>query len=219
MLLNRNNLEIAKFCSKDITRPLLQKLRILPGRTEASNGVVLVRVTIPQAEDDDFPKINGFTVTKKSKRKEVLVEGKDIARITKDIPKVNTLPILAHAQVDFHGSNGSLRVATTNLDTSTIREYRTPDDTPYPNTDKIMPGHKDCVSGTPAFNKDEPVFTIGFDAQLLASVLTEAAKYQPITHGVKIEFYGYKCGARITAHSSDTGQDFEALVMPSRLAE
>jgi len=210
MLLNKQTLDIADICSRDETRPALNGLRVTRKFVEATDGHKLVRVTLPAQNDEDYPKIKGFKPLKRSKNTEVIIDRSHVTDIKKSIPKLKAWhhpPILAHAQIDFHGANSSVRVATTDLDKSNITEYRTIEG-PFPNTERSIP-------------KTKPKIEQDVGAGQLIAVLELAGRYCSLTHRVKLGLVPMGDGQyqiTIKAHDSETGQDFYGLVMPLRTA-
>jgi len=202
MLLNRTNLELADFASKDETRPALRSVHVGKGYTEATDGHAMMRVTIPEVDSLAFPSIEGMDCT--SNGKEALIPVDAAKMMAKAIPRKSTLPIIQHLAWDARDSTDTeLKFAVTDLDTVQRFNPR-PIEGPYPTVDNVIP-------------KDNRVFQIGVNAAILAKALAFIGKHSSsVDKQVRLTFYGPSKAIRLDAKSED-GQEIVGLVMPLRM--
>jgi hypothetical protein len=124
-------------------------------------------------------------------------------RVAKAIPKGKTtrnLPILAHAVFDTTNTNGTNKLAVTDLENPQTFNAPQPDIT-YPNTEQVWP-------------TGEPVFSITLNAEYLQQIASFMAKgADTLTHAVKLEFHGQHMAVVFSTkrHGEET---MRALLMP-----
>ena len=200
MLVNKVNLEIERFASKDSTRPL-QGVQVTGEYTEATDGKKLVRVSLPCHEAADFPHIEGVDPAAAASG----ILPKDVAKATaKRLPKRNAIPIIQNAAVSTD-DKGAFQVATTDLSAPSVTSSR-PIDGTWPNTDQIL-------------KQPEPSLVIGFNGVLLAEVLKwMGTNASGLNNMVKLSFTTADSPVKLSAVTKD-GQEITGLVMPLRLKD
>ena len=98
MLLNRHNLNVAKFCSKEVSRYTLDVIQVSKQGTVATDGYRLAIVTLPSEKDENFPQdVGGRTINPAQlvDDQSVNVESKAALAAAKAIPKKSTIPALS----------------------------------------------------------------------------------------------------------------------------
>lgn len=212
MLLNKHNLKLVAVASEDELRPALQGLHVTDEHTEATDGHILFRMSLPSyVKDDDFPKVKGFEV-KKSDGADFTIPTDAAVQLSESLPTKSAMPILGYVQIDPAVEGGVakyIRVATTDTDVERINRIRLID-VPYPKTDNL-------------FSTDEPAFRIKFNPALLAKALKVAAEFQDkflpeiileIPQPKDGDKWGH--GALVIRAKNEQGQELTGLVMPMR---
>jgi hypothetical protein len=202
MLLNKHNLQIAELASKDPSRFTLDVLSVTKERTAVTNGHYLVTVTLPGMADADFPAIEGFTPSNGA-TPEFLLNRETALEVAKAIPNKITIPVLRHASVGV--SDDAVSLAVTNIDSPKVFRSRK-EEGQFPNIDVVIPDSKDTT------------LTIAFSAEYLMKLCKSAlAVCDDRNATIKLEFRDPAHAVKMTAHNSDTGQDWMAVLMPKRV--
>lgn len=201
MLINKHNLDVVKFVSKEVSRYTLQAIEISDKGTTATDGHSLVRVSLPATESKNFPGIEGFA--KVDALPEPLLLSADAAKkLQSAIPRSNTLPILAHVAIG-QPTETTLQFAVTDLDTPQIFKPRKPTGQ-FPNADAVIP-------------KKDAKFTIRLNASKLAALSAAAAAFSDDdAEMVTLSFYSSHEVMKLEASNQATGQTWMALLMPLR---
>lgn len=206
VFLNRHNLALVELASKDACRFALCGVYVEAGRTIATDGHCLGIVDTPKVEAIEFPDA-GDVETPTAALKPAIIPTDGCKAIAKALPRRSHLPVLLNARVDVNrtNANGSVRVVSTDLETTTPVDVKKIEGE-FPDVSQVLP------SG-------EPVLTIGFNALLLARVLKVAGTMaRGAANGVKLEFFDKKGTGpvKITCETEE-GQAATFLVMPVRL--
>jgi hypothetical protein len=204
MLVNAQNLLVSELASSEDTRGNLNGLYVCPFGTVATDGHCLGAVTAPTDDPRDFPSIGDA----ESQPPPAIVPVAAVKQALKNIPKkaAKQHPILANVAVS--GENGSRRLVTTDLESTSPIDVKTREGSDFPDFQGCMP-------------QTAPTFRIAFNAALLGKVLQTAARMG--ANGVMLEFFddpaegpGVK-PVRITAELRDTQQTALFLIMPMRI--
>jgi DNA polymerase III sliding clamp (beta) subunit (PCNA family) len=200
MLLNKHNLNITQFASKEETRYALKGILVTEHETVATNGHILVRVTTPTTDEKNFPDVPGFE--QHAEFKPFILPSDAAKEIAKATPKHKSIPVLNHARVS---SNGAVQVATTDLDNPRVFNPK-PLVGQFPNWQAILP-------------KGEPEVSVTISADYLTE-LAKAAGKMADDRSKAIKLRIYNCGSfkqvSIEVTCSDTGQTFQSVLMPMR---
>jgi DNA polymerase III sliding clamp (beta) subunit (PCNA family) len=202
MLLNKHNLAVSQFVSKEESRYTLKAIQVCEEGTIATDGHRLVKVSLPKlASKNHFPSIDGFTIS--SGTYDFLLSKDAINKIEKAIPKESTIPALSHVAVGEKTDGDTLSLAVTDLDTAQVFKPRKMTGQ-FPNWKAVIP-------------QSEPIFEIEVDAEYLAEMAKAAAQFTDDKqhHAVRLRFYK-KFGAPIVfeAVRENTEQTFLGLLMP-----
>lgn len=141
MFLDRVILELTKFASQDQSRLALTAVNLRKEYAEATDGHILARVEMPQADPEDFPQItNGRTIATDNGGAR-LVPADFLNKVAKALPKKSTLPILTMAPVleEDDDRERFVSVAVTDLENMQIMTTRPAEGT-YPTTDQVVKG-------------------------------------------------------------------------------
>jgi DNA polymerase III sliding clamp (beta) subunit (PCNA family) len=206
MLLHKRNLEIIKIAGMDDARYPMNSLYI---DTEAKKAVVtdghrLVTVSIPEGvRDEDFPKVNGLTASPLAKS--CLLPAEAVEKVIKSIPKKPSLHILSYVAIDGVKTDADETLAhlcVTDLEAPQVFTIRKKEGA-FPDYAKLLPN-------------DQPSQTICVNARYLMEILQLAQGYDARNCMVEIEVRGPEQPIVIKAKDRDSGQAFEALLMPLR---
>lgn len=175
--LNKQNLGSYLFTGTDGCRPVLGSILVDHDRTVASNSRVLIEVTRPEINIDDFPTIKGVAIDEQTP---FLLRRETAQDILKTLPSRKSMPILHHAVVSQDG--GDTRITTTDLSkviTHQVQDnyYKVED---YPKIASVYP-------------KGNPVATVTLDASKLEAIckfVKGFTKDDPGEHPIKISLYG-----------------------------
>jgi len=215
MLLNKFNLKLSSFCSKDEGRPMLGFLYVDKEKCVATDGHRVIRVNNPKLPDDEFPKVPldpGFVPA----LAHCYLSPSACRDAEKAFPKKTTLPILNHALVVQNGTMAGL--VTTDLDNVKKSICRQPEETeaynPFVTVNKIL---DDTL-------KNLPTVKVDFDAGLLIDTLTylSGLSANRVLSRITLEFRKAGLHAEsggtlvLKAKNGDTGQEAVALVLPLR---
>lgn len=200
-LLNKHNLSIAKFCSKENSRYEVGGVLITDVETVATDGHTLVRVSTPEVPADQFPEIEGFKA--KESWKPFILPREAALRLAKELPSKDTVPALACAAVGDATDAGTEAVfATTDLETKLVVSVRKPDGQ-FPNWKQVVPSTDDAKA------------TITLNANYLKELFSAIAAF---TKGdtlplATLRFFASEGALRVDA-SNEAGQYFTGVIMP-----
>src|SRR5215472_10038901 len=137
MLVNAANLLVSELASTDDTRLNLTGLYVCPLATVATDGHALGAVTTPPVDARDFPQVDGLDAG--AMPPPAIVPKAAVTQALKAIPKkaAKRHPILAHVAID--GQNGTRRLVTTDLESTTPVETKTLEGSDFPDWQAIMP--------------------------------------------------------------------------------
>lgn len=202
MLLNKWNFGLHRFAARDESRYSIGVVRVVEDATISTDGHRLTRLTIPKAEAENFPQMEGINPAA-SVNGGVSLSVEDAKRIEKMLPKKSTIPILVNAALDPGEVKAeTVKVGMTDLETPQVLSCQRQTGQ-FPNWEIVIP-------------KDEPVLTIDLDAKLLGELLDYVAKFDDREHRVKLTLYNQDKAIRLDAHNDESGQDFMGLLMPLR---
>jgi DNA polymerase III sliding clamp (beta) subunit (PCNA family) len=190
---------IERFFSTDETRPIFTGVHVTDTYIEATDSYRLARIDLDGAAPEDFPRINDADPLPVSAIAGTVLAGKAFIAALKAIPKRRTIPILHHAAI-VGTTDGTVTLATTDLDTASSVAIRTIDET-YPDTARLMPRDDDMtaqIALNPSFLKD-----------LAAAFETFADYSEPVT----LTLYGSRKPLKATMRDGD-GRTMTALLMP-----
>ncbi len=198
---------VADAASRDETRPVLSGVHVMETATgtviEATDGQRMIRATLSKEDSvkpEDYPVIPGFDSSANG-ASETNIPVDVWRKAFKAVPKPKHMPILGYLALTMEKTQSTL--ASTDLQAASITPVK-PSEGMFPNVNTVIP-------------KDKPVFSIAFDATLLADTLEALAvlsdDIRPI---VRLEFHGPEKAVRIVVcHAKDSAQ-VESLVMPMR---
>lgn len=204
MLLNKHNLAVADFASKEESRYALKAIQVSKDGTIATDSHRLVKVSLPNKKEENFPQIEGFTPANGELKSFLL--SRDAAKdIERQIPKEKSLKILNHVRVGTADSNGAINMLITDLKTSKVFKCK-PFTGQFPNHDAVIP-------------KDAPVLEIGLNAEYLAQLAKAAATFSD-SHAkhIRVKLYGPDRAMVLECKNSETGQTWTGVCMPQRLS-
>jgi DNA polymerase III sliding clamp (beta) subunit (PCNA family) len=208
MLLNRNNLEIAKFALKESSRYALDSVYITPADTVATDDIQLVIVSTPDMPEDGFPAIEGFQPCGKE-FESFLIDQKSALDLSASIPRKSLLPVLEHVQVGVEESDPPRRCfAVTDLDNPQIRSVK--------KQEGVFPDYKSVIP-----DSKKAKFAFYMNPELLAKAAAAVTKFLPKgsvkdkkAPSMLITFYGEDKPLRLDALNPDTGQRMTFVIMP-----
>jgi len=203
MLINKYNLKITNFCSKNTYKPEINGIYFSEKESIATDGFSLIKVQIPELSLDDYPILPNEKIVKNPKSFILPIE--EAIKISKNLPKKKTkLPILENAVIlkqekDFI-EIGSTDLSSVNKTRSYLIEGKYPD---YKQV-LIKKGKHISITLNVKFLKRIVDFLNEFN---LSNVGPEnQVKIEiPVNKNQPIFFYG---------KNKDTGQKCEAVLMP-----
>ena len=204
IMLNKHNLAVHRFISKEDSRYTIKAIHVTPNETVATDGHSLVRVSTPEVKCDSFP-TQRVKVTDQFKPFNLPYE--IAAKVEKAIPKSNTIPVLNYAAVECkegepNGNNPTLFV--TDMDSTQEFVSKSISDE-FPDWEMVIP------------KKTDATFTITVDPLKLAKLMAEAAKFTKGAHPqgrVKMRFVSDDKAVRLDAEND--GQTWTGVLMPIR---
>lgn len=199
MLLNKHNLKIERFASEEKSRHTINAVCVTKKCTVATDGHLLVAVTLPDRGDSAFPHLPGFE-TSPNPDEPILLKRKTSKAIVSSIPRSENLPILEHACVSH--VDGKTRVATTDLEVSRIFVGCEESGT-FPQWECALP------SGPAKFE-------IAVNPSLLAEIAKFAGEFVGGTGVMRIQFFAADKPLRFDAENIFTEQGMTAALMPMR---
>lgn len=204
MLINKHNLKVAEFASKEESRYMLKAIQISEDGTTATNGHYMVNVSLPKAEAKNFPQIEGFEPL--AQAESMLLDRDTALKIEKAMPKNENIPVLNHANVGKPGET-TLNLAVTDLDSTQIFKPRKITGQ-FPNWKAVLP-------------TGEPVVEIAFSADYLMQLARAAAAFTSLECNggamVRLRLYGSDKAALFETVNTDTEQKWTGVLMPVHL--
>lgn len=207
-MLNKWNLRVARFVSKDASRYTLQSVCVTKDATVATNGHQLVWVsTSAELKAEDFPEIP-HAPRGDDQHESFLLGAEDAVKIEKALPRKSAIPALLGAAVSV--KDGQPIVCVTDLE---LPQVFRPKPTPgqFPQYEKVIPA-ADVV----------PAVRVMLSASYLASIAKFAAEFNgkgEAKDGVLLTVYGADKVVRFDAGNEETGQAMTALLMPMAITE
>lgn len=213
-MLNKHNLSIAAFASKEASRYMLHGILVTPEATVAMDGHRLVWVSgEPERESKDYPQVPGFAGASDAFKPFILKRDAALA-IAKVTPSKESIPILNHVAVAEDGS----AMAVTDLERPQVFPVRKVEGQ-YPQYEKVIPKWEDAA------------FRVSVDASYLAEIAKAFAGFSSDRcHTVTLSFYKDKLVAvegaeesiaqnSIRFDATRNGQGMTAVLMPIRDVE
>ena len=209
-MLNKHNLAIHQFATKEASRYAINAIHVTPKETVATDGFILARVSTPKRDPANFPPVEGVKPSATFKPFNLPV---DAARtIEKAIPKKSTLPILSNVMIDGEATDAKAKDGMPDCAVLAVSDLENPqvfrprkDEGNFPKWETVIPKREDAK------------FAISLDARLLTKLTQFAAKFaaDDRVHEVRIRFYGADKPVRLDAQGED-GQEWTGVLMPLR---
>lgn len=204
-MLNKWNLETAKFASKEQSRYSINAIQVEPERTVATDGHSLVVVSNnPALKAEHFPAVEGMEVL--DAFSPFLTPAADALAVAKTLPRKVNIPVLAYAAVAKNGDEGMKLVVSSPPDAQ-IK-------TVTPDRDSRFPLYQ-C-----AFPVKQPVFEITVNGQKLAALVEFLGKFADAGYSsqsaVTLRLYDNETAIRMDAVNKETNQQATGLLMPMR---
>lgn len=214
-MLNKHNLSIASFASKEASRYTLQGILVTPDATVVTNGHYLVWVSnSPEHKAADYPQVPGFAGASDTFTPFILSRDEALA-IAKVTPSKEKIPVLNHVAIAADSS----AMAVTDLDRPQVFPVR-PVEGQFPKYDAVIPKF------------DDAVMQISVNAEYLAQIAKQFAGFVSDQGNKKVtlSFFADKgtsadqlegIGRGIGEHSirfdgENDGQGMTAVLMPIR---
>lgn len=199
-MLNRHNLELEKFLGNE-ERYSISHIKVTKDATVATNGKVLVEVTRPKVDKEDFPIIKGHE--QKEDRDFYLTE-EETRKVLKNIPKKVSLPILTNVAVSQEKEKTNLMM--TDLDNDVVISSRNKEEVNYPKFDEVYP-------------KNDAIACVKLSARHLRDICDKAIKFIEAnpkleTEPLTLKFYGEEEPLGFSAENTETEQKMKGLIMP-----
>lgn len=165
----------------------------------ATDGKRAIVVNQRKRSMEDFPMIPGFAPVNSGKS--ALIPADEFGKIFSKIPKKSTRrEILEQAIVAPCADGVSVETASTDLETENCKRIKCLEGN-YPVIEDVIP-------------KQNPVFTINFNPDLLSELLDAISRMsRENAKVVTFDFYGPDSPAKITAETPD-GDPITAVIMP-----
>ncbi len=200
MLINKHNLAVAEFAAeKSRYSNGTEAMLVSEQGTCATNGHYLVRVTLPNDDDDEkFPEVPGFVPAKTVKSWLMPVE---TARMLKKALLTSKKACMPNACIGNVTEDTVSIVAA--ADQSNFQAFQVhPAEGKFPNVDNAIP-------------KENPVLEIRLNAGYLAKLAKAAEEFIKGTErrDVTLRFYGPNNVVEMKAKNEETGQEWYALLM------
>lgn len=194
-MLNKSNLNVAEVSKKDTSGLFVDN-----NCTVATNGKILIRVTRPDVDSNEYPKIDGI---EPQQTESFVMSSKQALDIAKTIPTKKTLsPILKNAVV---AQNGILKIASTDLNNNNIANVE-PLQTRYPDYKQVIP------------SSNNTKFEFCVNPALLEIICKQARMFQEQgdnqDYRMLIELGEPGQAAKISTRNIETRQEFLAVIMP-----
>ncbi len=198
--LTRSNLDIAVISKKEANATLL----INKHCTVANNGRMLVEITRPEVDQDNYPGIDGIVPHEES---DFMVRSDEAIKASKKIPKKNINPVLNQAIVN---QNGKIKIASTDLRSENVSVLNV--------VEGNYPAYREAI---PPSTDDSLKITVNPEYLETICKLAKEFKNHLNTSGeppfMSMEFVDRRI--KITARNIESRQEFLAVLMPLSEAE
>ena len=211
-MINKHNLAVAAFASKEASRYTPNGILVTPDATVATDGFVLGWVSTPKIPVVNFPQVDGVKPEAMTDDFAPFILGLEAVKLVeRALPKKTTIPALRCAaiaredRVDVAtGEITGERNAIVVTDLENPQVFRpAPVAGQFPNYAQVIPNAV-------------PKFVITVNAELLARIATAFAKFgDPRSHAMRISFVDEMSAIRFDAAGGDD-QGMTALLMPMR---
>ncbi len=207
-MLNKHNLSITQFATRDESRYTLNAILVTPKETVATNGFTLARVTTPKGlKVENFPVTPGVKPSTTFRPFNLPLDAADTIR--KAIPKKTTIPILDNVMIDGKATDAKPDDGTPDCAVLAVNDLENPqvfrprkEEGKFPNWQAVIPKREGAKA----------VFTL--DARYLAKLAAWVAKFaDPRAPQICIRYYAKDKSIRFDAHTED-GQEFVGVIMP-----
>lgn len=208
-MLNKHNLAVHQFATKDASRYSCNCIYVTPHETVATQGTILVKVSTPKLDPANFPPVDG--VKPSATFKPFLLSVDAAKQIEKAIPKRCSLPILSNVMIDGKATDAKPTDGTPDWAVLAVSDLENPQvfrpmkgAGQFPKWQAVVPKREDAKFG------------ICLDARLLAKLVQFAARFVDDREPeVRIRFYDDGKAIRLDARNID-GQEFTGVLMPRR---
>ncbi|MCL6578016.1 MAG: hypothetical protein K6T73_01335 [Candidatus Bathyarchaeota archaeon] len=201
LLLNQYSLNLVTFARSDENLSHLDGIHVINEYTEATDGYILVRLTNPNLDPNEFPETPGYGFEEKIN----YILPKDDLKNVKPVKK-SSYSILSH--VCLSHENGMVLLSTTDLSSMQTVKVR-PTDAQYPETENVIDNSIEDPN-------DKSWIKFSLDAHLLKKLCDYVSKTSknlaPITFWVKDGESALQFKFRI----SETAQEGRGIIMPCR---
>lgn len=214
MFINKHNLKVADFASKDTVRPVLNAVKFEPGRTIATDGVKLCIVETPKIEEKDFDELTGKDVDyllklpKRTKSWEGIVPVEMVKEVSRSLPKNSSLPILDNAYISENSDSQTVEIVTTDLSISRKPQAMTVQGN-FPDVDKML---------EEKVKKVAPQARVTIDIKLLKEIAASLETMTDKNNYVELELRGQNDPV-VLRTTTPENQEVTAVVMPIRSEE
>ena len=192
MLLNKHNLAVVDAVSTNVARIGLHHIHITGRYTEATNGHIAVRVSLPKVDTAGLGECE-------LPSKGITIEADDIREIAKRLPKSKIIAI------------GEIKDDKVQIATDASVMFARQGDAPYPNTDQIWP------SGTPKHKVSIDLKKLEKLVKIMRKAMDDPNR--DAAQVVQFEFQTNPATAIVVrGFKPDDGQDVVGLIMPCRPA-
>lgn len=204
LLLNKSSLGIIAFASKEQSKYHINSLHVVKDYVEATDGYILVRLSHPKADPDEFPVTPGDPFDKIN----FALPIESIKRVK--IPIKVHVPILLNAC--FSKEKNMTNISTTNFEIMQTVKIR-PIDGEFPDTEPIVDKSIDDEK-----NNQWKMFTLNSD---ILKILANYVSRQNGRDNIPITFWVKDPEGPIhfRFRFSDTDQDGRGVLMPMKNAD
>ena len=208
-MLNKHDLSVAEFASKEKSSYTLQAIQVTPKETYATDQYRLVRVSRGNAPKvGSFPARAGFQAVEITEP--FLLSAETALAVRKALPKKASIPVLEYAGVGAPEENGERSLLVTDLEQAQRFTSR--------GISKRFPSVANVWK-----RAEDATLAVSFDAGFLMELCRAVVEFtgrkpQPT---VTLRFFGTpedaaQSSMRLDAHNECTGQHWTALLMPIR---
>lgn len=197
LLLTQASIDVVAFGASEESRYHFNAIHITNEYVQATDGHMLVRVTHPKMNADDYPETPGSGFEEAIN---CIIARGDLKSLK--IPKKSPLPILQH--VCLSQENGNILLTTGDLSAMQTLKIH-PVDADYPETDQVIP------------EKGGLCFSV--DAKLLKVICDYVAKQSPKDKPAQLTFYVTEndgCPIRFEFSVNGGDQQGMGVLMPLR---
>ena len=202
-MLNKANLLVTEFASKEESRYTMQAIQVTPEATIATNGYYLAWVSTSRMSPENFPVVEGFDGGQKDFQPFLLDLG-SAKQISKALPKNTTIPVLGFAAIHTtEDGDGKVhpQICVADLERPQVFHPKVPDGK-FPNYQAIMPKIED------------EMFSIALDADYLVTIAKAFAAFVPGKgRRVVLRFYKPDEAVRLDATNGEQGMTVVLMSM------